>query len=116
MRIAALLLLVAGCTTIGHQPPPADWPNLTIVEHQVGTWSMLKHCYQYVSLPMKLIGGIPFSCAEVNFPARRCDIWCTEDMNAETLEHERLHCAGYDHFGASTLADAWRDYKAGLAR
>ena len=69
-----------------------------------------------VPLPMKLAGSIPFACAEVDLARRRCDIWAIADAEDGVLEHEREHCAGRDHVGASTLADAMRAWRAGGGR
>lgn len=117
MRAALLILALAGCTTIdAHRPPPPAWPRLEVFEHRVGAAEMLRRCYRYVSLPMKLMGSIPFACAEVNFAARRCDIWAVFDAEEGVMEHEREHCAGRDHIGDSTLGDALLAWRAGGGR
>lgn len=113
LSLAAALLFLASCTTIdAHRAPPADWPKLKVVEHRVGAVEMLKRCYRYVSLPMKLAGSVPFACAEVDFVRRRCDIWAIEDAEEGVMEHERDHCDGRDHVGDDTLAQALRAYRA----
>jgi hypothetical protein len=45
--------------------------------------------------------------------ARRCDIWLSESFAPRSIvEHERLHCRGYDHVGATTMRDFLARYQA----
>lgn len=114
VRVAALVLL-AGCSTIDqHTEPPADWPDLMPIEHRVSPGEVLTRCYRYVSWPLRLLGSVPFGCAELNFTDHTCTVWYPDDAAGEHVRrHELLHCAGYDHPGESTLRDAWRAYVAG---
>lgn len=50
-------------------------------------------------------------CAVVNFNEGKCYI--TTMGQREVVEHERLHCQGYDHFGETTMADLWQRWKDG---
>jgi len=107
--IAAALLALTGCTAIGHKPPPADWPKLTVSEHKVGFWELQKICGS-------LGGGLitqHFGCAWIYFHNMTCEIYYASDdeYGVMVLEHEREHCKGKDHYGASTMADAWTDWK-----
>lgn len=116
MRLLALAaaLAMSACTVMNeHQAPDPQWPALQVVEHEVSAIEMLRRCYRFVSLPMKLLGAIPFACAEINLVENRCDIWFTADSDPFILEHERLHCKGYDHHGDTTLRDFLRAHKAG---
>lgn len=112
MRAALLLLLLAGCaTTIDtHKAPPSDWPALKIVEHEVSGWQVQRHCYKYVPLSMRLIGGFALACAEWNFAKRTCTIYRTSDSSPEVLDHEYDHCLGYAHVDDDAPANAWRAY------
>ena len=107
------IFLLGGCTSIGHQPAPSDWPRLTIVEHRMKTAEVFQKCYQTIPLGLKLLGAIPEGCAFIDFAAMRCDIYIHVDFGPRDRvhEHELEHCAGRDHFGASTLADAWEAWK-----
>lgn len=116
MRILALAaaLALSACTVMNeHRAPDPRWPALNTIEHEVSTFEMLRRCYQYVSLPMKLAGGIPFACAEINLDENRCDIWFTADSDPFILEHEHLHCKGYDHHGDDQLRNFLAEWLAG---
>lgn len=114
IRPAILAAALAGCTVMDqHSAPPSDWPALVVHEHAVSCTAMVAKCYQYLSLPMKLMGGLPLGCAEIRFDQGRCDIYTCWMSPADVLAHERLHCRGYDHIGDSTLRDAFQHYKGG---
>lgn len=110
-NLIPILLLCAGCTTIGDTAPPADWPKLEVVVHRVDGIDVIAKCYKYVSLPMKLLGSIPLACSEFNFAANRCDVWVEHEERGAILEHELEHCRGYDHAGSHDVADIWQNYK-----
>lgn len=79
----------------------AGWPELEIVEHYVSAEEMRARCRKYVGL-----GSVPLACAEFNLVARRCDIWLSRSFAPRGIvEHERLHCRGYDHVGATNMRD-----------
>ena len=102
MRSTGLLvpLLLAGCATIAHERVEG-WPELQIVEHRVPAEEMTERCRKYTAF-----GSIPLACAEFNLHARRCDIWLSRSFAPQTIvEHERLHCAGYDHVGSSSMRE-----------
>jgi hypothetical protein len=105
----AMLLAIAlcGCASMG--PAIEDWPELAVHEHHVPRPRLLEHCKKYAAF-----GSPPVACAEVNFAARRCDIWLNADSPpaAYVLRHERLHCAGHDHEGETTLREALARYRA----
>jgi hypothetical protein len=101
MRRLLLLLapLLPACTTVDHHRVEG-WPQLEIVEHYVPHGEMQDRCVRYVGF-----GMAPEACAEFDLAARKCHIW----YSAESLrlkfvrEHERLHCAGYDHVGSTAM-------------
>lgn len=112
VALAIVLLLLVGCaTTIDEKSAAPDWPRLTVQRNVVSFTEVVRRCYRYMSLAMKLAGGIPLACAEVDFAQMRCDIWITADATHETLVHERHHCLGMEHPGETTLTDAWNSYK-----
>ena len=102
-----LAIALCGCASMG--PAIEDWPELAVHEHHVPRPRLLEHCKQYAAF-----GSPPVACAEVNFAARRCDIWLNADAPpaAYVLRHERLHCAGHDHEGETTLREALARYLA----
>ena len=111
MRLLAPVLLamvLSACTLLGHQKVPG-WPQLVIVEHYVSNTEMRERCAKYVGFGMS-----PAACAEFNFAANRCDLWFSADFppTREILEHERLHCQGYDHVGGSTLQAILQRYRS----
>lgn len=103
----------AACTTIDeHTAPPADWPKLELFEHHVPHAEMRDQCVQWGPW-----WASPEACAIVNFEAMRCDIWFSADFPPlrTWIEHEYMHCAGYDHPGDPVLATAWQLHKATAA-
>lgn len=105
MKLLPLLLLTAGCSTFAqHQPPPSDWPKLKIVVHRVPTDIMRNICAP--------LSPQPAACAYVYFAEQQCVIWLARNA-PQFEEHERLHCAGWDHVGSTALRDAWQRHKTG---
>jgi len=76
------------------------WPKLEIVEHYVPRAEMQDRCLKYVGF-----GMTPEACAEFDLTARKCHIWYANDQRpfGFVREHERLHCAGYDHVGSTAM-------------
>jgi len=113
--LAAFALgVLAGCSALG--PGIEDWPELAVHEHYVPHPEMRSRCRAFAAF-----GSPPRACAEVNFAERRCDIWFSADSppSAYVRAHERLHCAGHDHEGESTLREAldgWRSRLPAVAR
>jgi hypothetical protein len=71
---------------------------------------MRERCEKYVGFGMS-----PLACAEFNLPAKRCDIWFSADFppTREIVRHERMHCAGYDHAGETTMQRILTRYRDG---
>ena len=104
MRALMLLaLLLSGCTTIEHGSEPKDWPRLSIDVRKVSYVEVLKRCSKY--------NPAPIACAEIYFRTMTCVVWVTPDVPRYVMDHELGHCNGADHFGESTLRDAWAAYK-----
>ena len=61
-----------------------------------------------------VIGAL--ACAEFDLARGTCDIWLSESFAPrKVIEHERLHCQGYDHVGASGMRDFLTRYRAWAA-
>jgi hypothetical protein len=98
--LALLAVLLSACTVIGHEQVPG-WPALEVVEHYVPEAQMRERCVKYVAFGMS-----PQACAEFDFARKRCDLWFSADFppTRAMVEHERLHCRGFDHIGMGTMA------------
>jgi hypothetical protein len=105
----ALLVALAACTVVGHRRAEG-WPQLKVTEHHVANSVMRDKCARYVGF-----GVSPIACSEFNLVAATCDIWLSADFPPPqtVVEHERLHCAGYDHIGGNTMTQAVRALRAG---
>lgn len=97
---ALALALAAGCVSTIRHEKVEGWPRLDVFEHYVPHAEMRNRCTRYVGF-----GSVPVACAEFRLSERRCDIWYSADFppRPEIIAHERLHCAGYDHIGETTL-------------
>lgn len=107
--IAALLvLLLSGCSVMSHQQVEG-WPRLEIVEHYVKHDQMVERCARYVGF-----GMVPAACAEFDLAGGKCHIWfSSESMTPRFIvEHERLHCAGFDHVGSTNMRNALARWNA----
>ncbi len=102
-----LAMILTACTVVGHERV-AGWPRLEIVEHHVPEAQMRERCVKYVGWGMS-----PQACAEFDFARNRCDLWFSADFPPPQtmIEHERLHCQGYDHLGMSTMAGMLARYR-----
>ena len=98
--LALIAALAAGCSVIGHERVEG-WPALEVVEHYVPHAQMRDRCAPYVGFGMS-----PEACAEFDLVHRKCHIWFSADFPPQKfiIEHERMHCAGYDHVGSSNMA------------
>jgi hypothetical protein len=108
MRLVLLAALLGGCTAIGHERVEG-WPALEIVEHHVPHAEMRDRCVRYTGFGMS-----PEACAEFDLAHRKCHIWFSADFPPQRfiIQHERLHCAGYDHMGSTNMARYLRIYQA----
>ena len=110
VAVAALAALLAACSTIDQHAKVPGWPQLRIVEHFVPDAQMRSRCAKYMPL-----GLFPEACAEFYFDRGECHVWYSADFRPQpyVMEHERLHCEGYDHPGDTTLHDVLARYNAG---
>jgi len=107
---SCLVLLLAGCASAGpsidvERTPPADWPKLEEHVFRIEQADIPERCFDGISTRAN-------ACAVTDFRNRVCNIYVATDDPA-VLEHERLHCLGYDHPRASTMRAGWARYKAG---
>jgi hypothetical protein len=104
-----VLFALAACTVVGHQRTEG-WPQLKVTEHYVTHVVMRDKCSKYVAFGMS-----PVACAEFDLNAGTCDIWFSAEFPPPpaVAEHERMHCAGYDHIGGNAMKDAVRTLHAG---
>lgn len=108
-RVLVLLAaLLTACTTMDHQRVDG-WPELEIVEHYLPHGEMQDRCMRYVGFGMS-----PEACAEFDLAARKCHIWYSADHPPMSFirKHERLHCAGFDHVGATGMQQLLNQYQA----
>jgi hypothetical protein len=106
-RFVFLLAFLAGCTSIAHEKVEG-WPKLRVTERYVPAEVMRERCGKYVGF-----GMMPLACAEFDLARGTCDIWLSEDFAPrKVIEHERKHCEGYDHAGASGLKEFLARYRA----
>ncbi len=89
------------------------WPKLDIVETYLPHAQMRERCAKYMGFGMS-----PVACAEFHLGAGKCYIWYSAEYPPAKLiiEHERLHCRGYDHVGENTMANLLRRYYAAAPR
>lgn len=106
---AILAALLAGCTTMDHERV-AGWPELQVVEHYVPHARMRNRCARYVGFGMS-----PMACAEFDLAGGRCHIWYSAEPPPSRfiVDHERLHCAGYDHAGSTSMQQLLKRHLAG---
>jgi hypothetical protein len=109
-----MAMLLTACSTIEHQRV-SGWPELEIVEHYVPYREMQERCVRYVGF-----GMAPEACAEFDLAARKCHIWYSAESPRLKFirDHERLHCAGYDHVGSTAMQQFLTQHQirqAGLA-
>lgn len=98
-----LLLLLAGCATIDiHSPPPKDWPKLTVIVQDVPFDVLQRTC--------GIKNETVLACAIPDFDEKKCRIYVWMDTK-EIMDHERLHCEGYDHPGENTMRAEWKKWK-----
>src|SRR5689334_1283954 len=93
IRTVSLLLTLVGCTSVDLEHKASDWPeHMMTVEHKVSFGEVVDRCYKYLPLGLKLLGGLPFACAEWDLKTQECHIWYFAEF---ALDHEREHCQGF---------------------
>jgi hypothetical protein len=105
---AAVLLGLSGCAVMDQHHRVADWPELKVVEHHVSNQEMRDRCSPYVGNGMS-----PMGCTLFFLDQREAHIYVSKDFPSQpTLEHERLHAAGYDHVGSGSMQAILKNWKA----
>ena len=104
-----LFSVIAACTTIDSHEKVAGWPELKLVEHYVPDQVMRERCSKYMAF-----GFLAEACSEFYFDRGECHVWYSADYRPPqfVVEHERLHCRGYDHPGQTTMRDILVRYEA----
>lgn len=106
LRLA--FLAATGCAGIDTHTVTAGWPDLAPIEHHVSNAAMRERCGIY--LP---VWSSPEGCAVFKFQDHECHIYVSSDFPRPTvLEHERLHCKGYDHIGSDDMQKMLSDWRA----
>lgn len=100
LKLVVASLTLAGCTGMGVED---DWdtapklPPLEPVYVEVPGPDLARACGNY---PGKYLHG----CARRDYEMRACFIYTRQNPPQWLLEHERKHCAGYDHGAPRTFA------------
>ncbi|SRR5258708_3347236 len=110
-----LLVVLALPSLVGHRRVDG-WPEMRVVEHVVPTVKEMGDACAVEARP----GCTVFACALFYFDSNECHIWVTDETPTHLglLEHERLHCAGYDHWwtppgcGGISMEESLRAWKA----
>ena len=98
VAISAAAFVASGCESLVYN----DWdakpvlPPLPARYVQVSGAELARKCGSYP-------GGIVLGCADRNFVTRVCTIYTKSDPPKWLLDHERKHCAGYDHSRPRTI-------------
>lgn len=100
-------MIISGCTAINiHKAPPHDWPKLEMTVTKLGFMELQSVCEASILMQR-------FACANINFDTMTCKVYYFSDdeYGKLALEHEEMHCLGYDHIGSSELAGWWHNWK-----
>ncbi len=107
--------LVRSCAwpPIGEHQRVEGWPELQIVERRVA-----HHAFRDVCVPATAWYLDSQACASFDFRGGRCFIWTSAEFPppAGVIEHERLHCRGFDHQGSSVMAGLLQRHRDSVSR
>lgn len=105
--LGLFLSWMISCASIGHEKVEG-WPELKVYEHHVPHNVMRDKCAKYTAF-----GSYPEACSEFNLAEKRCDIYFSADFppTKAFIEHERMHCLGYDHEGETGMRDFLENYR-----
>jgi hypothetical protein len=105
---AAVVMGLSGCAVMDAHQRVAEWPELKVVEHHVSNQEMRDRCVPYVGFGMS-----PMGCTLFFLDQREAHIYVSKDFPSQpTLEHERLHAAGYDHVGSGSMQAILKNWNA----
>jgi hypothetical protein len=112
LLLAAAVLLLAGCTLIGHQPAPQGWPSDDRVKVTVVKASLWETHLACGGSAVQFALGVWYTaCAHVTLDETCSNATCvitTSTDDPATMEHECEHCRGRDHFGSTAFADYFK--------
>lgn len=102
------IVLLCGCTIVGHKPPPQGWPtgeNMKVTTTYKSLWATHQDCSFNGGLVLFLLAP-RMACAHIVL-SDTCDTGtCDKVLSSEVFaEHEQDHCEGRDHFGSTEIAD-----------
>ncbi len=110
-RSICTLLIAAsagGCALIDPMNRVDDWPQLKVVEHDLPYAEMYKACQPYIG-PL----DAPLACTVFYLDAREAHIYVAKGLKfGPIVEHERMHAAGYDHYGSTHMKVVLASWKA----
>ena len=103
-KLTSLLvsLVLTGCSTIDLSKRPVDWPVLSQPPPIYADEDIVH---------IRCNNNKALACARIDFAKNECQIYLTYRLMDWILEHEQLHCLGYDHPNDSTLRDSWELFK-----
>ena len=101
-------LMLSACSTIdAHTPAPSGWPALriVIVDDPYADKGIEVYCS-----PSNLF-AYHMACAVPDFAQQTCFIYA-RSRDKWLIDHEKLHCAGYDHPGGSSIRKIMNYWKS----
>ncbi len=108
--ISALLIAAcaSGCALIDPTNRVEDWPQLKVVEHDLPYAEMYKACQPYIG-PW----DAPLACTVFYLDSGEAHIYVAKGLKfGPIVEHERMHAAGYDHYGSTHMKEVLAGWKA----
>ena len=104
----AIAALATGCAMIDRQNRVEDWPQLKVVEHDLTYAELYRACRPYIN-PL----DAPLACTVFYLDAGEAHIYVAKGLKfGPIVEHERLHAAGYDHYGSTHMKEVLAQWKA----
>ena len=103
-----LAAALCGCAAIDKTVRVEGWPELKVVEHELTYKEMYRACRPYIS-PL----DAPLACTVFYLDAGEAHIYVAKGLKfGPIVEHERLHAAGYDHYGSTHMKEVLAQWKA----
>ena len=108
MKISLIfcVFFLCSCTMVGHVKVEG-WPMMTVVRHDVPNKVMRDVCGAYAP-PF----SDPLACSIFDLKNQECHMYFSKDFPPiqSTIEHEELHCQGYDHIGSTYLQQLLKEF------